>query len=119
MQETFLMIKPDGIKHKEEIFKVLEANGLEIKSFKEHKVDMEIMKNLLSHYQFVIEEMKQEFNFVGKMFNTFYYGDEAIIPMHVTYAGEDDIIKKTRTLVGATNPEKAEVNPDVLISWLF
>ena len=110
MQETFLMIKPDGIKHKEEIFKVLEANGLEIKVFKEHKVDMEIMKNLLSHYQFVIEEMKQEFNFVGKMFNTFYYGDEAIIPMHVTYAGEDDIIKKTRTLVGATNPEKAEVN---------
>ncbi len=108
MQETYLMIKPDGIKHKDEIFSILKEHGLIIKAHKEIKTDMEIMKQLLSHYEGVIDEMKPEFNFVGKLFNSFYYGDYSIIPMHVVYEGEEDIITKTRTLVGATNPQAAD-----------
>lgn len=110
MQETYLMIKPDGIKHKEEIFSILKEHGLIIKKHKEIKTDMEIMKHLLDHYQGVINEMKPEFSFVGKLFNSFYYGDYSIIPMHVVYDGDEDIITKTRTLVGATNPQDAKEN---------
>ena len=33
IQETFMMIKPDGIEDKDEIFKMLEENGLNIKRY--------------------------------------------------------------------------------------
>ena len=47
MQETFLMIKPDGIKHKDAIFARLEQAGLKIQSSQQIKTDMHIMKILL------------------------------------------------------------------------
>ena len=42
--------------------------------------------------------------------NSFYFGDFSIVPLHVTYDGEEDIIEKTRTLAGATNPQDAKEN---------
>ncbi len=109
MQKTFMMIKPDGIKNKDEIIKILKENGLKIEKIKEINVDMNIMKVLLDHYEEVIDNMGKEFNFVGKMFNSFYFGDFKIIPMEVSYSGNGDIINLTRKLVGETNPSSADL----------
>lgn len=107
MQKTFMMIKPDGIENKDEIMKILKENGLKIEKNKELNVDMSIMKVLLDHYKEVIDDMGKEFNFVGKMFNSFYFGDFKIIPMEVLYDGDKNIITLTRNLVGETNPASA------------
>lgn len=109
MQKTFMMIKPDGIENKDEIMKILKENGLKIEKTREINVDMSIMQVLLDHYKEVIDDMGKEFNFVGKMFNSFYFGDFKIIPMEVSYAGDGDIITLTRNLVGETNPASAEL----------
>ena len=107
-QTTFLMIKPDGIHHETEILKILNDHGLKIESKVRLKVDMKVMATLLIHYEDVIDNMGKAFNFVGKLFNAFYFGNHELIPMKVSYEGTDDIIELTRTLVGATNPEKAD-----------
>ena len=110
MQETFMMIKPDGIQHKEAVLQRLKDEGLIIKPYKEIKTDIHIMQTLLDHYHEVIDRMGKDFNYVGKLFNSFYFGDFSLIPLHVTYDGEEDIIEKTRTLAGATNPQDAKEN---------
>lgn len=110
MQETFMMIKPDGIQHKEAVLQRLKDEGLIIKPYKEIKTDIQIMQTLLDHYHEVIDRMGKDFNYVGKLFNSFYFGDFSLIPLHVTYDGEEDIIEKTRTLAGATNPQDAKEN---------
>jgi len=52
--------------------------------------------------------MSKDFNFPGKLFNSFYYdGPHSIMPMEVSYEGEEDIITLTRTLAGKTNPQEA------------
>ncbi len=107
MQETFMMIKPDGIANADAILKRIEDEGLSILKQKRLKVDMHLMQNLLLHYQEVIDSMGKDFNFPGKLFNSFYFGNFEIILLHITYDKEEDIISKTRTLVGATNPQKA------------
>ena len=107
MQETYMMIKPDGIENVDAILKMLTDNGLTIESKKELNIDIHVMQDLLLHYVGVIDEKGKDFNFVGKLFNSFYFGDFKLIPLHITYDGEDDIIEKTRTLVGATNPQNA------------
>lgn len=108
MQETFMMIKPDGINHQSEIIGMLKEAGLTIKSENKIHTDMTIMQVLLMHYKDVIDEMGKEFNFPGKLFNSFYFGSFDIVVLHVTYDGDEDIITKTRTLVGATNPQNAD-----------
>lgn len=110
MQETFMMIKPDGIKHKEDVLQRLQDEGLTIKKQKTIKTNMKIMQTLLVHYEEVIDRMGKDFNYVGKLFNSFYFGDYELILLHITYDKEDDIISKTRTLAGATNPQDAKEN---------
>ena len=107
-QTTFLMIKPDGIKHQAEIIDILKQHNLNIEIQNKYKVDINIMRTLLLHYHEVIDRMGKDFNYVGKMFNSFYFGDFEIIPMKVSYEGDEDIIELTRSLAGATNPEKAD-----------
>ena len=107
-QTTFLMIKPDGIKNKEAIIEVLNENGITVELSNQLNVNMKIMGTLLTHYEAVIDDMGKDFNFVGKLFNSFYFGNHQIIPMKVSYTGDADIITLTRTLIGATNPAKAE-----------
>lgn len=110
-QETFMMLKPDAFanNHQEDVIKVLQKHGLIVEKSKVITVDMEIMKVLLEHYKEVIDSMDKDFNFPGKLFNSFYYdGPHTIMPMKITYEGDKDIISYSRTLVGKTNPQVAD-----------
>ena len=112
-QKTFLMLKPDAYDNNlvDIIIEELESNGLKIESSVELDVNIDIMKTLLDHYHEVIDRMDPSFNYVGKLFNTFYYfGSKKIRPMIVTYEGKEDIIDLTRTLVGKTSPVDADPN---------
>lgn len=109
-QYTFMMLKPDAFQtgKENEIIEVLEKHDLHVEESRIVKCDMEIMKVLLDHYHAVIDEMPQSFNYTGKMFNTFYYGKKKIMPMIISYEGNEDIIEYSRKLVGATNPANAK-----------
>lgn len=111
MKRTFMMLKPDAFKYHNEkaIIKDIESANLKIVRMKKIRVDMEFMKVLLEHYHGVIDEMDPDFNFAGKLFKSFYYDENYIMPMIVEYSG-DDIIAYTRQLVGKTNPQDAEKN---------
>lgn len=114
-QETFMMLKPDAFAnhHEDDILRDMQAIGLIIEQQKTVCVDMDIMKILLEHYRDVIDSMPKDFDFPGKLFSSFYYeGPHYIKPMKVVYEGEDDIIERTRTLAGKTNPQAAD--PDSL-----
>lgn len=109
-QETFLMLKPDAFAsgNSEKVVKDIQEHGLTIEQSVTLVVDMNIMKTLLDHYQGVIDSMSKSFDFPGKLFNSFYYeGPHTIMPMKVSYEGEEDIITLTRTLAGKTNPKDA------------
>lgn len=110
-QYTYMMLKPDAFKNgkDEVIIKELENHGLHIEKSKKILVDMDIMKTLLEHYKGVIDNMNKEFNFPGKLFNSFYYeGPHYIMPLKVSYDQDEDIITYSRNLVGKTNPENAD-----------
>lgn len=110
-QYTYMMLKPDAFvddKDKKVIEK-LEQYGLHVEKSCVLKVNMDIMKNLLEHYQFVIDEKGKAIDFTGKLFNTFYYdGPHYIMPMVVSYDGNEDIIAYSRQIVGKTNPAQAD-----------
>ena len=108
-QKTFMMLKPDAFTNQyEEILKDLKAHGLKIEKQVKLEVDMDVMKTLLDHYKGVIDSMDKAFDFPGKLFNSFYYdGPHYIMPMMITYEGNQDIIEYTRALVGKTNPKDA------------
>ena len=111
MQKTFMMLKPDAFEKgiQDKVIQELEAHGLHVILKKELTVDMEVMKTLLDHYHQVIDRMGKEFDFAGKLFNSFYFdGPKKVMPMLVTYAGEEDIIEYSRRLVGKTDPSKAD-----------
>ncbi len=112
-QKTFLMLKPDAFMnhHVEDVLHDLKQAGLCIEKCKEVQVDIEVMKTLIEHYAGVIDSMDKAFNFPGKLFNSFYYdGPHFIMPMEVSYDGEEDIITLTRTLAGKTNPQDAALD---------
>lgn len=114
-QRTFMMLKPDAFAtgHAKDVMNDLEEHGLHIEKTKELIVDMDVMKTLLEHYQGVIDEMSKNFDFPGKLFNSFYYeGPHTIRPMLVSYDEEEDIIAYSRALVGKTNPKDAA--PDTI-----
>src|SRR5699024_11933443 len=67
-----------------------------------------VMKILLEHYHHVIDEKGKDFNFPARLFNTFYFdGPHYIMPMKVSYDGDEDIITYSRKIVGKTNPIQA------------
>lgn len=110
-QTTFMMIKPDAYKnhHVFEIKQFLLQHGCTIEKEHEIEVDMKVMQTLLIHYEEVINRLGKDFNFVGKLFNSFYFdGPHTICPMMVSY--EEDVISFTRHLVGQTNPQEAAKN---------
>jgi nucleoside-diphosphate kinase len=110
-QKTFLMFKPDAYRDDlvDIIKEELKRHGLVIEKYITLDVDMEIMKTLLEHYRLNIEDMDPEFNFVGKMFNSFYYfGPKKIGPMVISFEGDEDITVYTRRLIGKTSPELAD-----------
>lgn len=110
MQYTYMMLKPDAFKDNinKRILEDLERHNLHIVAYQELEVNMDIMKVLLEHYKEVINSMGKDFNFPGKLFNSFYYdGPHKIMPMKVAYEGSEDIIEYSRNLVGKTNPQAA------------
>lgn len=104
------MLKPDAFENNvdQEVLKVLKENGFNIEKSNIIDVDINVMQTLLLHYHEVIDKMGKDFNFVGKMFNSFYFGNFKVMPMIVSYEGSEDIIEKSRNLLGATNPQNAE-----------
>lgn len=109
-QMTFIMLKPDAYAggNAVQVCQDLESHGLHIEKQAELIVTMDVMKTLLDHYQGVIDTMSKDFDFPGKLFNSFYYdGPHWIKPMMVSYEGEEDIIAYSRALVGKTNPKDA------------
>lgn len=112
-QKTFMMLKPDAFASDNEqaIISDLESHGLHVSKYGKVNVDMGVMKTLIQHYQGVIDAMSKDFNFPGKLFNSFYYdGPHFIMPMEIVYEGDEDIIAYSRTLVGKTNPQAADAN---------
>lgn len=110
-QETFMMLKPDAFAndYAGEVLLYLQAHGLKIEKSKVVQVCMKDMQTLLEHYEQVIDDKAKEFNFPGKLFNSFYYeGPHTIMPMKITYDGDEDIIAYTRKLAGKTNPQDAD-----------
>lgn len=110
-QETFMMLKPDAFAngHVDEVLTFLKEHGLLIEKSAIIQICMEDMKTLIEHYEQVIDAMSKDFNFPGKLFNSFYYdGPHTIMPMKITYEGDEDIITYTRKLAGKTNPEDAD-----------
>lgn len=110
-QYTYMMLKPDAFvdnKHERALL-MLKENNLEVEKSQVVQVDMEVMKVLLEHYHHVIDEKGKEFHFPAKLFNTFYFdGPHYIMPMKVSYQGEEDIISYSRKIVGKTNPQQAD-----------
>lgn len=112
-QYTFMMLKPDAFQEKKEkdILQMLENHQLHIESYQKLEVNMDVMKVLLEHYHEVIDNKGKDFNFPGRLFNTFYFdGPHYIMPMKISYDGDEDIITYSRKLVGKTNPIDALPN---------
>ena len=97
MEETFVMIKPDGFRKK--VFKnVMERMldlGLSIKDVHIVNLNDDFIKE---HYAHLVDKPffphLQEFMLSGPIISMTVFGDDAI--------------NKVRTLMGATNPNKAE-----------
>ena len=95
-QYTYMMLKPDAFVDgkKEKVIQELEKYGLHVESSCLLEVDM---------------EKGAEIDFTGKLFYTFYYnGPKYIMPMKISYEGDEDIITYSRRLVGKTNPVQAD-----------
>lgn len=96
MESTFVMIKPDGFSKKvfKEVMELFLKNGLSISNVVITKLDKELVDEHYSHL-------------VGRDFYPHlqeYMLSGSVITMTVT--GED-AISKVRSLIGATNPNKA------------
>lgn len=110
-QLTFMMLKPDAFESgvSNLILSDLHEHGLIIEKSRELNVSLDTMKILIEHYQPLIDKMPVEFDFPGKLFKSFYYqGTKKIMPMIVSYEGDEDIIKLTRSLIGKTDPQEAD-----------
>jgi nucleoside-diphosphate kinase len=107
---TFILLKPDALANKVEqkIIDDLVGAGLVIERKQRVSVDLRVMQLFIEHYAEVINTLPPSFNFVGKLFNAFYYhGPHEIILMVVSYSGPEDVITYTRGLIGATSPAAA------------
>lgn len=110
-QYTYMMLKPDAFENNvdKEVIQTLENHGLHVEKSSRIQVTLDVMKTLIEHYQEVIDTKGQAIHFPGKLFNTFYYqGPHFIMPMKVSYEGDEDIITYSRKLVGKTNPASAD-----------
>ena len=98
MERTFAMIKPDGMKHKNEILKRINNSGLKIVRSNTTKVKPELAEQFYSHvktkkgdkiYQSLISYITE-----GQVFAMILEGDNAV--------------QKLRKITGFTDPERAE-----------
>jgi len=105
------MLKPDALaaKLEDDILQMMRDHGLVIEQTKRVTIDLQVMQNFIEHYADVIDSLDPQFNYVGKLFDAFYYhGPHEILLMVVSYPGPQDVISYTRQLIGATNPALAK-----------
>jgi nucleoside-diphosphate kinase len=98
MERTFAMIKPDGMKHKNEILKRINNSGLKIAKSNITKVKPELAAEFYRH----VKEKKGD-----KIYQSLisYITEGEVMPMILE--GEN-AVQKLRKTTGNTDPEKAE-----------
>jgi nucleoside-diphosphate kinase len=102
-QSTFMMLKPDAVKRGlvDPILSIFKENGYEIIRQKEVMVCREL---ILKHYEEVIQKVNQPY-FQQAILDTFE--GTKVIALEIAKEGEH-VIEEVRTLVGATDPVKAD-----------
>ncbi|WP_294562903.1 nucleoside-diphosphate kinase [uncultured Traorella sp.] len=111
--KTLMILKPECYEWHiaDDIQTMLKDHGYHIDSQKEVIIDMKVMQVFLMHYKEAIDKLGADFNFVGKLFNSYYFhGPHKINVMCIS--SDSELIEDTRKLIGATNPQKAE--PDTI-----
>lgn len=97
MENTFVMIKPDGVKKKvfKDVIKTFLNNNLEVSNVRITTLDEELVNE---HYSHLLDKdfypHLKEFMLSGPVIT-------------MTISG-DDAVSKVRKIIGATNPTKAE-----------
>jgi nucleoside-diphosphate kinase len=97
MEKTLAIIKPDGMKHKEEILKRIRKAGLKIVRSNVTRMNPEIVSQFYLH----VKEKR------GDIFQSIvnYMTSGEIMPMIVE---GDNAVQRLRSITGHTDPEKAE-----------
>lgn len=103
MSQTFVMIKPDAIeRHLEKhIIDIFIKEGYEILRQKRMNATREI---ILSHYEEVIKRLDLEY-FTAAIIDAFDRKDVIVLELKHQ---QKDCIQAIRTLIGATDPSKAD-----------
>jgi nucleoside-diphosphate kinase len=102
MEQTFILLKPDALKRGlvEPILDMFEEAKLHIIQSKRVIVTQD---KIISHYKEVIERLDLP-HFQGAILD-FFEGEEVLISIVESTV---DTVSKVRTLIGATDPKKAE-----------
>lgn len=97
MEETYVMIKPDGYELNifDEVVRIFNENGLNVSDVRTLVLDEDVITEHYSHLT--------NFDFFPHLRDFMLSGP--VIAMTVTGI---DAVKKVRALIGATNPTKAE-----------
>lgn len=95
--KTLTIIKPDGMKHIDEIINMFYENNLKISSYKIEQLTDEILED---HYSHLLDKP-----FYSKLKNYMMSAPVAIMVLE----GEN-AVEKLRNLMGPTDATKAEVN---------
>lgn len=95
-ETTFFIIKPDGISHQPDIYKLMRENNLHLDSH--HMIDKADLSKLKEHYHHIVDKP-----FFKDVVDYMQSG-----PIIVGTLTGDDAVKKWRNLMGATNPKDAD-----------
>jgi nucleoside-diphosphate kinase len=98
MERTFAMIKPDGMKHRNEILKRINSAGLKIIRSNITNVKQELAAEFYKHVKIKFGE-----NIYQSLIS--YITEGEIMPMLLE---GDNAVKKLRKITGFTDPERAE-----------
>lgn len=94
LEETFAIIKPDGIKNTVSIIDMLYKNGLKIKEYKVEKLSEDILKE---HYAHVVDRP------FYPTLESFMLSSEVVLMI----LEGNNAVEKLRTLMGPTDSTKA------------
>ncbi len=102
---TFIMFKPDAVQRQlvSTILDIFKSNGFSVDMSKEVVVDAPL---ILSHYEDVIKAVNQPY-FQQAILDVFV-GQKVFA--YVLSKDTEDAVKEVRTLIGATDPAKADPN---------
>ena len=98
MEKTLAIIKPDGMKHKDEILKRINSTGLKIISQRKEKIKMAIASEFYKHV-----ELKHGRAIYQSLID--YMTSEEVILLVLQ---GDNAVSRLRSITGFTDPERAE-----------